>query len=208
VSDDGSGIPNELLPRIFEPFFTTKAQGKGTGLGLAVVDGIARQHKGWIEVSSEVGKGSVFSIYLPRDVSAGADDAAAANAPAPGGTETVLLAEDEAPLRRLCARSLEARGYQVLEAANGDLAEDLWKRRDGKIPLLITDMVMPGALTGETLAQRLRADEPGLRVVFISGYSPSLDGTPVALPPRTVFLQKPFKPDELARAVRSLLDQP
>ncbi len=206
VTDDGRGIPKELLSRIFEPFFTTKAQGKGSGLGLAVVDGIVRQHKGHLTVDSTIGQGTSFSIYLPRETAAPDPEPAAGPGPVRGGAETILIAEDEESLRRLCVRSLEALGYRVLEAPTGDAAADLWDREEGGAALLITDMVMPGTLNGERLAQRLRAKTPGLRVLYMSGYTPS-DGTPARLPANSEFIQKPFKPEELARVVRSLLDR-
>ncbi|MBI3564811.1 MAG: PAS domain S-box protein [Elusimicrobia bacterium] len=206
VSDDGAGIPQENLARVFEPFFTTKDASRGSGLGLSVVDGIVRQHKGWTTVGSEVGKGSTFTVYLPRDAQETAEGATPAAAPVPRGSETVLLAEDEAPLRRLCARTLSNLGYRVLEAGSGDAALEVWKGRDGKVPLLVTDMVMPGAVGGDELARRLRAQEPDLRVLYISGYHAPPEGGALNLEKGSAFLQKPFKPEELARQVRALLD--
>jgi CheY-like chemotaxis protein len=206
VSDTGMGIAPEFQAHIFEPFFTTKERSKGTGLGLATCYGIVKQHGGYIWFSSEVGRGTTFSIYLPR-----------ANGPSellphrseparlPRGHETVLLVEDEPTLRKLTARILRDLGYRVLEAAHGAQAIELVQAQAQPVQLLLTDIVMPG-MRGNLLAERLSMLMPGLKVLFMSGYTGSaldvqdLPGT------RATFLQKPFAPDLLARKLREVLD--
>jgi two-component system, cell cycle sensor histidine kinase and response regulator CckA len=204
-SDTGHGISEDILPQIFEPFFTTKGQGKGTGLGLAMVYGILKQSGGWISVSSEVGRGTTFEIYLPRV------EAPLSNAvPAPAieikrGSETVLVVEDEEPVRRLACHALRTFGYDVLDAANGDEAVLLCEQRRRPIPLLVTDVIMPG-MSGPQLVERLSERYPEMRVVYISGYT----DVPVLHPPRSgepaAFLQKPFTAADLRRKVREVLD--
>ncbi len=207
VSDRGCGIPAGDLQRIFEPFFTTKGPGKGTGLGLAVVDGIVRQHHGWIEVDSEVGKGTLVSLYLPRETQKIVGAPAPASAAAPRGTESLLLVEDEPPLRALAARVLRDAGYTVTEAASGPDALRALEKLPSPVRLVVTDMVMPGNMTGIELSRILRKNSPDLRVIVMSGYHPELPLDSSTIGDGFRFLSKPFKPSELAQAVRAELDR-
>lgn len=207
VSDSGCGIPPEVLPRIFEPFFTTKAPGKGTGLGLATVFGIVKQHRGWIEVESEPGKGAHFRIFLPAcNVSAGAAISAPTKPKPRNGSETVLLVEDELPVRMLAHTLLKQHGYQVLEAADGVLALEIWKHRRAEVKLLLTDLVMPGGVNGQQLARQMQAETPELRIIYFSGYSPEMAGKELDLRSGENFLPKPFQPDQLLEIMRRCLD--
>jgi len=207
VSDTGCGIPPEILPRIFEPFFTTKEQGKGTGLGLATVFGIVKQHGGSIQVASEPGRGTTFEVYIPA-LPAGSTQATAAESRTPprGGTETILLVEDEPDVRQVTRVILEVHGYRVLEASDGRQALELWQQHRETIQLLFTDMVMPEGMSGRELSQRLRADRPQLKVLYTSGYSAELAGQ--ELPPGASFLQKPCSAELLLETVRRCLDAP
>jgi PAS domain S-box-containing protein len=206
-SDTGCGIPPENLPRIFEPFFTTKQIGKGTGLGLATVYGIVKQHQGWIEVESVVGKGTTFRIYIPY---VGADqpeaEKPATQIQVRGGTETILLVEDEHPVRELVAGILQKYGYHILQAATGAEAVEVWRRNHGKVALLLTDLIMPGGMNGRELAETLWAEQPELKVLFTSGYSADIVGRDFKLESDTNFLQKPYHPQALALNVRRCLD--
>jgi CheY-like chemotaxis protein len=197
----------ETLRRIFEPFFTTKEVGKGTGLGLATVYGIIDQHHGWIEVTSEFGKGTTFKIYLPEadKKSVVAVEQAAAPVPA-SGKETILLVEDEEALRELARMILEQYEYQVLEAGSGVQALKVWDEHKDKIDMLLTDMVMPEGMTGRDLAEKLQAEKPGIKVLYSSGYSPDVVGGYFKLPENSFFLAKPYHPPKLAQAVRDCLD--
>ncbi|HKS36470.1 MAG TPA: PAS domain S-box protein, partial [Verrucomicrobiae bacterium] len=168
VSDTGCGIPPEILQRIFEPFFTTKEAGKGTGLGLATVYGIVKQHQGWIEVESRLGRGTTFNVFLPAGPRRSAPVAESVTAAARGRGETVLIAEDEPALRRLAARVLRNLGYEVLEAASGVEAIEVWEQQGRKVDLLLTDMVMPDGLTGRELAKKLEAHGSDLKVIYTS----------------------------------------
>lgn len=207
--DTGSGIPPDVLPRIFEPFFTTKAANGGTGLGLATIYSIVQQHAGWIEVHSEPGRGARFTIYLPAvHDEAGAIESAANSAPGTGGTETVLLVEDEPTVRLTIETVLLRRGYRVLSATSGLQALDLWQDHSPEIDLLLTDMVMPGQLTGRQLAERLVREKPALRVIYMSGYSPEFAGKDFPLEEGQNFLLKPFTSDKLLHAVRATLQTP
>ena len=208
VRDTGCGIPPEILPRIFEPFFTTKEEGKGTGLGLATVFGIARQHQGWVEVESEVGMGTLFQVCLPVATAA---QTARATAPVEsfllvGGKETVLLVEDEEAVRAFARTVLEMHGYKVLEAGTAVDALEAWKWHHERITLLLTDLVMPDEMTGLELAQRLQAEKPGLKVLFSSGYNPGQVEQILDSKNSYCFLQKPYLPKTLARVVREVLD--
>jgi PAS domain S-box-containing protein len=207
VSDTGCGIPPENLRRIFEPFFTTKEVGKGTGLGLATVYGIVKQHQGWIEVESEIGKGTTFRVFLPRSAEAAQAAEARPNQQAvKGGRETILVVEDEDPVRDLVCRILSGHGYRILEAASGVKALEVWQASKGKIDLLLTDLVMPDRISGRELAETLWAEHPRLKVLFISGYSAEVAGRDFVLRPDQNYLQKPYPPQKLALAVRDCLD--
>jgi CheY-like chemotaxis protein len=194
--------------RIFEPLFTTKAEGHGTGLGLATVFGIVKQSGGQVLVESQVGRGSTFSAYLPR--SDDAPDAAVTEAslpPRPRGDETILLVEDTDTLRQVVREVLEAQGYAVLVASEGEEALEVARQHRGPIHLLLTDVVMP-KLGGARLAARLAAERIGLRVLFISGHTNNELSFPGALGDPATLLDKPFTSDALARAVREALDRP
>jgi len=208
VTDTGCGIPASLHERIFEPFFTTKEQGKGTGLGLSMVWGIVKQSGGHVSVSSTVGMGATFRILLPRSAAPLPTSPAVAVKPEPlGGTETIMLVEDDAAVRSLVRKVLERRGYTVLEATNGAEAIQLVESYPVRIDLILTDVVMPD-LNGPTLVERLTQRLPHARVLFMSGYTDQdLNGRGVE-PFRAGFISKPFSPDLLAAKVRSILDSP
>ncbi|HWD94377.1 MAG TPA: PAS domain S-box protein [Verrucomicrobiae bacterium] len=207
VTDTGSGIDPENLRRIFEPFFTTKEVGKGTGLGLATVYGIINQHQGWIDVDSEIGKGSTFRVFLPlaRDAAPAREEKATPDA-VRGGKETILVVEDEVAVRELVCRVLGSHGYKILEAETGVKALEVWERNKKKIDLLLTDLVMPDRLNGRELAEKLRADRPRLKVIFTSGYSADVVGKDFVLQRDLRYLQKPYDPQKLAVTVRDCLD--
>jgi signal transduction histidine kinase/CheY-like chemotaxis protein len=206
VEDTGCGIAPEHLPRIFEPFFSTKAPGKGTGLGLATVYGIVKQHNGWIRVFSEVGRGTNVQIHLPctsEPVLRSSRDNRHATPPAPqGGRETVLVVEDEEPVRSLIASALRARGYEVHEAADGAEALAAFSRIGNRTDLLLADVVMPGGMSGRELAITLSKQHPALKVLLITGYS---SDSPVESPDRFPCLAKPFDLDDLHQALRAAL---
>jgi CheY-like chemotaxis protein len=206
-SDTGCGIPAENLPRIFEPFFTTKEIGKGTGLGLATVYGIVKQHQGWIEVESVVGKGTTFRIYIPYVGTESIEgEKPATQFIVRGGAETILLVEDEPPVRELVASILQNYGYNVLQAATGAEAVEVWRNNREKIAMLLTDLIMPGGMNGRELAETLWKEQPQLKVVFTSGYSADIVGKDFKLESDTNFLQKPYHPQSLAHNVRRCLD--
>ncbi len=206
VSDAGVGMGPEVQSHLFEPFFTTKPAGTGTGLGLSTVYGIVEQSGGQIEVESAPGHGSTFTIYLPRVDAEPEGDGAERAAVPDAGRETILLVEDEAPVRALARRVLERKGYLVIEAKDGADALVLCERSPFTIDLLVTDVVMPG-MNGRAVAECLRRERPDLRVLYMTGYTDDeivrrgLKDESVAL------IQKPFAPDELTRRVRELLDQ-
>jgi PAS domain S-box-containing protein len=206
VGDTGCGMAPEIKSRIFEPFFTTKEPGKGTGLGLATVFGIIKQHQGWIKVHSQLDQGTNFQIFLPAcDVAPEASVEASRRDPQ-RGTETILLAEDDPSVRLLTQTTLEAQGYRVLAAANGEEAIRLWREYRSEIALLFTDLVMPGAVNGQQLARRLQEGNPNLKVVFISGYSADIAGGEIELRRGETFLQKPCSLPEIIEAIRLTLD--
>jgi two-component system, cell cycle sensor histidine kinase and response regulator CckA len=205
VSDTGQGMDRETQARIFEPFFTTKEKGKGTGLGLSTVYGIIKQSGGYVFVQSELDRGTVFTIYFPRvDEPCDAVGSSPAALAAAGGTETVLLVEDEESVRQLVRETLESRGYRVLEAGNGNAGIALAAGHSGPIHLVITDVVMPG-LSGPELTQQLLAARPGLKVLYLSGYAPDAVSIPLAADAQKAFLQKPFTLQNLSRKVREIL---
>ena len=206
VSDSGIGMDEETQAHAFEPFFTTKPRGQGTGLGLAMVYGTVKQSGGFIWVYSEPGRGATFKIYLPR-VDAPVESAAPP-APVerpPRGSETVLLAEDEPAVRAIARQALERQGYTVLAAPSGADALALAAQHGATIHLLLTDVVMPG-MSGRDLADRLTAQRPGIRVLYISGYTDNAIVRHGMLEPGLAYLQKPFRPDALVRKVREVLD--
>ncbi len=209
VSDTGCGIPPEVMPHIFEPFFTTKDIGKGTGLGLATVYGVVKQHRGWIHVDSKVGQGTTFEIYLPA---AGGGDGMTDDAhvlpPVQAGVAaaTVLLVEDETGLRDVATRVLRRAGYEVIEAGSGPKALEALRQRGRKVDLLLTDMVMPDGMTGSELAEQIMALHPGTKVILTSGYSNQLEDTSFLLENGILFLPKPYSPQTLCEAVRKSLD--
>jgi PAS domain S-box-containing protein len=209
VRDTGSGISQENLGLIFEPFFTTKPVGKGTGLGLATVYGIVQQHQGWINVDSELGKGTAFRIYLPRLVGLALVPEVPVSLDTPtGGNETILLVEDESPVRAFANAALTRAGYRVYVAASGPEALELWAQRGREVDLVVTDVVMPGGLSGFALGERLTRERAGLRILYTSGYQPDLGENKIVLRDGVNFLAKPFDAEQLLRAVRAASDQP
>jgi PAS domain S-box-containing protein len=203
VTDTGTGIDPQHLPSIFEPFFTTKDVGKGTGLGLATTYGVARQHDGWIEVESEMGLGTTFRVFLPRQTAPELSASPASPTAVGGGRETVLVVEDEPQVRAVIRRVLTSYGYTVLAAPDGPSGLAMWEARGHEIDLLLTDVVMPRGMTGPEVAAVLRRDRPHLRVIFMTGYQADLDIDQVG--PDTPILRKPFSLSELARVVEDTL---
>ncbi len=206
MSDTGVGMDAETQARIFEPFFTTKEKGKGTGLGLATVYGIVKQSGGYIWVYSEAGQGTTFEIYLPRvEDAVTADQEEQVASQPPSGSETVLLVEDEEPVRKLAREFLENTGYTVLEAEDPVEAMHLSDRHQGPIHLMVTDVVMP-KMSGHELAQQMASVRPEMKVLYVSGYTDDALGQYGVLTQDSFFLQKPFSLDTLARKMRTLLE--
>ena len=205
VSDTGSGMDKATLAHLFEPFFTTKRAGEGTGLGLATVYGIVKQNAGYIDVLSEPGRGTTFSIHMPRCVGQAAAAVEATSGEHFGGTETVLLVEDEKAILATTRAFLERLGYTVLSAERPEEALRLAIKHSGTIHLLIADVVMPG-LSGRHLAKRLAGERPDMRCIFISGYTADIIADHGILDKDVNFLPKPFSRDQLARKVREVLD--
>jgi CheY-like chemotaxis protein len=206
VGDTGCGMDDYTQSRIFEPFFTTKDKDKGTGLGLSTVYGIIKQFGGSIWVESEPGRGSAFTIYLPRSVAPGvAVSVATGNRTRPVGTETILVVEDEESIRILARRILSAAGYTVLIAENGKEALRASEQYDGDIDLLLTDVVMPG-MGGQTLAERLSIVRPGIKVLYMSGYAENPVIHHGVLDSKTNFIGKPFAPEDITRKIREVLE--
>ena len=202
-----SGIDEKIKSRLFEPFFTTKELGKGTGLGLATVYGIVKQSGGNIWVYSEVGHGTTFKIYLPQvDESSETVAGRMAAEPPRGGTETVLLVEDEDDVRALTREMLEGFGYSVLEARRPGSAILISAEHPGPIFLMLTDVVMP-ELNGHRLAERVTSGRPDMKVLYMSGYTDDAIVHHGVLERGTRFLQKPFSPEMLADKVREVLDE-
>ena len=209
ISDTGSGIPPDVMEHIFEPFFTTKEVGKGTGLGLATVHGIVKQNNGHIWVYSEPSQGTIFKIYFPRvhtpDEPDLSEQSAPVTLPSLRGTETILLVEDEVAVRKLTEKLLVELGYTVLVAADGNEALDQLSRTTKKIDLLLTDVVTPGRINGRMLSDAIQKISPETHVLYMSGYTDNVIVHHHILDPGLAFIQKPFSPFELARAVRLAL---
>ncbi|HSB53704.1 MAG TPA: PAS domain S-box protein [Gemmatimonadales bacterium] len=206
VTDTGMGMSEEVRAHIFEPFFTTKEMGKGTGLGLATAYGIVKQSGGTISVTSSPGKGSTFLVDLPRvRGEAVTEERRPASLPG-GGSETILLVEDEDAVRNLIRRVLELHGYKVLTAPSGEAALEVSRLHGGPLHLLLTDVVMPG-ISGPKLAERLLVERPSVRIVLMSGYAATTLEQKILLDPASSFLQKPFTSELLMRRVREVLDQ-
>ena len=208
VTDSGSGIPPETLPRIFEPFFTTKEVGKGTGLGLAMVYGIMQQHNGWITVESRLGQGTTFRAYFPRLHTTTLTPFEEKNEMVlPGGHEGILLVEDEAAVRQIAEAALVSLGYRVFSAVNGKVALQVWDTQKQNIELVMTDLIMPEGIGGAELAALVLADNPLMPVVYMSGYSNDATTEDLHLEEGVNYLSKPFDLTSLAQIVRSMLNR-
>jgi signal transduction histidine kinase len=205
VADTGCGMPPEVRDHIFEPFFTTKEVGKGTGLGLAMVYGMVRQHRGAIRVYSEVGIGTTFRIYLPTIDHASDALTPPAPKPASGGTETILVAEDDPLVRELAVRMLQRAGYQTITAADGEEAVGVFEDNVDRVALALLDVVMP-RLNGRDAFQRMKAIKPTLPAVFCSGYDPQMAHVGLATDEEMRLIQKPFDPQLLLATIREVLD--
>ncbi len=205
VTDTGIGMSPAVQQRIFEPFYTTKPAAQGTGLGLSVVEGIIRQSEGHVQVYSEPGVGTTFRIYLPALVGAAAAAVAPRDTAPRGGSETVLVVEDDDAVRKIAAQVLASRGYRVLAASNGELALRAMQQDGGRIDLLVTDVVMP-VMDGRQLAERLQSIQPRARVLYTSGYTDDAVVRHGVLHANVAFLPKPYTPTSLARKVREVLD--
>ena len=208
MQDTGAGIPPEHLPRIFEPFFTTKGEGHGTGLGLATVFSVAQQHGGWVEVESVVGQGSTFHVMLPAlaTTTPTADRPTAPLAEVRGGSDRILLVEDDFAVRAVARRVLTQLGYEVGEAASAHEALVTFREARQPFRLLLTDLIMPGGVTGQELATMLVSEQPGLRVIYMSGYSEEIASRRLTVVPGENFLAKPFEIEALGTIVRRALD--
>ena len=204
VQDNGCGIDPAVLGNLFEPFYTTKDVGKGTGLGLATVYGIVEEHDGWIEVDSTVGQGAEFCIFLPLDTKAHPAVVEETLPPARGGKETILLVEDEASVRDMAERALSRLGYRVLTAESGAHALRIWALHSKKVDLLLTDVVMPEGISGFDLAERLHRENPGLPIIYTSGYG--MEAAEKRLRKGITLLPKPFSVRALSQTVRECLD--
>ncbi|MDA8164018.1 MAG: ATP-binding protein [Desulfobacteraceae bacterium] len=205
VTDTGEGIPESIREKIFEPFFTTKGMGQGTGLGLATVFGIVKQHKGHIYLYSEPGKGTTFKVYLPA-AAGEPESATAARLPGmPGGRETILVVDDESSIRSLIADTLRPLGYRLLTAANGAEALAVARETEGAIDLLLTDVVMKG-MNGRELAESMIQERPEMKVLYMSGYTDNVIAHQGVLKPGITLLDKPLTPSLLASRIREVLD--
>jgi CheY-like chemotaxis protein len=213
VADDGVGMDETTLRRACEPFFTMKAIGQGTGLGLSIVYGIVQQHRGWLELESAPGRGTVCRVLLPSEFhpAASADGASSGSGRATAGragpVTTILLVEDEESLRELVSATLEAAGYGVIAAVSGLEALGLWELHAERIDLVLTDMVMPEGVSGRQLAERLSRLRPNLKIIYTSGYSLDLTDPHFAGGGKIYFLEKPYRSAQLLALVRDCLER-
>jgi signal transduction histidine kinase len=207
VTDTGCGMERSVLQRIFEPFFTTKEVGKGTGLGLATVYGIVKQHHGWIEVQSKVGAGTTFKVFFPVAGNAGhlSISATPESEAVQGGPETILLVEDEKDLLELMKEVLQQYKYRILTASCGAEALQIWEEQKGRIDLILTDIIMPGGMTGDELATEMKRRNPGLKIIYASGYTSAFVGRDFGQDD-VAFLAKPYQPQQVAQLIRDTLD--
>lgn len=206
ICDTGTGMTPDVLAHISEPFFTTKSVGKGTGLGLSNVYAIAREHAGWVEVSSQVDAGTEFIIYFPQaqvTVGESAQKSKPVPMPAPGGRETILLVEDDEFVRGMTGQILKQNGYQVFEANSGIAALELWKQKSSEIDLVLADMILPGGLSGRELTEQLRKANPDLKIVYTSGYSLERSSLDTRLAENLKFIPKPYTPESLLQMIHS-----
>ncbi len=206
VTDNGHGMNEDMVSKVFDPFYSTKERGKGTGLGLATVHGIVQQHNGWIDVRSAPGEGTTFKLYFPRSERPGESSSVTSEGELIiGGSETVLVVEDEEMVRELVCMLLQEKGYTVIEAEDGEDALHRLEQDEVQIDLLLTDVVMP-KMGGRELYRTLKAARPGLKVLFVSGYTGGLVDQDDLSEPGAAFLAKPFSADSLPRKVREVLD--
>jgi CheY-like chemotaxis protein len=207
VTDTGCGMERSVLQRIFEPFFTTKEVGKGTGLGLATVYGIVKQHRGWIEVQSKVGAGTTFKVFFP--VAGDAGHLSISSTPeseaVQGGKETILLVEDEKDLLELMKEVLQQYKYRILTASCGAEALQVWEEQKGRIDMILTDIIMPGGMTGDELATEMKRRNPDLKIIYASGYTSAFVGRDFGQDD-VAFLAKPYQPHQVAQLIRDTLD--
>jgi CheY-like chemotaxis protein len=207
ITDTGVGMDEATRLRIFEPFFTTKEVSKGTGMGLATVYGIVKQHKGWVEVESVVNQGSTFTIYLPTTSQSEEAPVVRPHTPmVPGHEPTILVVEDDAAVRSLVKEVLLQNDYRVIEADSADEALQLWPMHRDEVDLLLTDIVMPGAANGIELAEMLLGDKPELKVIYTSGYSGDLFTSDVQLHEGHNYLPKPYLSSKLTSILRNALE--
>jgi CheY-like chemotaxis protein len=209
VTDTGCGMDEHTKSRLFEPFFTTKEVGKGTGMGLATAYGLIKQHRGWIEAESELGRGSSFKVFLPTTEKQPrpSDKPQAVPPQSAGGRETILVVEDEELVREFVASFLSEAGYKILQASNGLEALNVWREHASQIDLLLTDVVMPQKISGIELAEKLRKEKERLRVIFTSGYSLELLDEHLRARAEFNFLPKPYAPAKLKELIRTCLDK-
>ena len=207
VADTGTGMSEETCSRIFEPFFTTKSLNKGTGMGLATVYGVVKQHEGWIDVTTMQGKGTTFRVYIPVTGKVFVNEAAPSFAPtADGGNHTIFVVEDDAAVRCLVVEVLQSFNYHVIEAENGDSAIAMWAGLRDQVDLLLTDMVMPGTANGLDVARHCLGNKPDLKVIYTSGYSSELFGSNVKLLEGVNYLPKPYLSNKLTAIIRNALE--